>query len=359
MSSQLSRWFYKYKGLHVLMWTFTMGFSFVTYFNPARSVMAQVANVICSTGLNAVPFYLCGYVLVPQLLYKRRFAAFILIFIFMVLFWGLTVLFITRVVDRAFDHAKNIIPTWAILGPSINLFMWNTALAAFGSSGFKILFDRFRIEKKLHEVEKEKITTELSFLRSQINPHFLFNIMNTIYFQIDKSNTEARLSVEKFSEMLRYQLYECTTDMIHVDKELNYIKNYMAIQTLRMEKESDVQLMIGDKTADFCIAPFLILPIVENAFKHVSNFKNSYRNKIYVGLTVLDNNIFMVEATNTYEQHYQEKHLMQSGGLGIQNLKRRLELLYPDRHELNVNYTENTYQTILKLKYDDIQFSAS
>ena len=359
MHIDFKKWVYKYKILHVLMWTFTMSFSFLTYYNPAKTVIAQVANVVCSTGLNAFPFYLCGYVLVPRLLYKRKFTAFILIFIFMVLFFGLGVLFVTRLVDHIFAHDKVIIPTWTTLGPSVNLFLWNTALAAFGSSGFKILFDRFRMEKKLHEVEKEKITTELSFLRSQINPHFLFNIMNTIYFQIDKKNMEARRSVEKFSEMLRYQLYECTTDKIQVDKELNYIKNYIAIQTLRMEKESDVQLLIDDDMDDFWIAPFLILPIVENAFKHVSNFKDSHRNKIHVQLRVLDGHIFMVEAINSYEQDVQEKYLLQSGGLGIQNLKRRLELLYPEKYELNINRTEATHQTTLKLKYDDFQMLAS
>ena len=189
------------------MWLLVMAFSFATYYNPARTIFSQVANVLVSTGMNAIPFYFCAYYLVPKLLYKRKFTAFILSFIFLVAFMGLTILFCTRLVDHITNHDKEIIPRWATLGPSVNLFIWNTILASFGSSGLKILSDRFRIEKKLHIVEQEKITTELSFLRSQINPHFLFNIMNTIYFQIEKSNTEARLSVEKFSEMLRYQLY--------------------------------------------------------------------------------------------------------------------------------------------------------
>lgn len=353
MSEKFINWIVKYKGLHIIFWLALMFFSFATYYNPARSVYSQVANVLASTGLNAVPFYLCGYVLVPKLLYKRKFTAFIVIVLVLTVTYGLFVLFMTRMVDRITNHDKDIFPNWTVLGPSVNLFIWNTAIAIFGSSGFKILFDRFRIEKKLHEVEKEKITTELSFLRSQINPHFLFNIMNTIYFQIAKTNVEARSSVEKFSEMLRYQLYECTTDKIQIDKELNYIKNYIAIQTLRMEKGSDVKLMIDDRIDNFWIAPFLILPIVENAFKHVSNFKDSNKNKVHVILKIADTRVFVVETTNTYEHENTGKHLMQSGGLGIQNLKRRLELLYPEKHELNINNQGNTYQTVLKLQYDN------
>jgi two-component system LytT family sensor kinase len=342
-----------------MMWVLVMGFSFATYYNPARTVYSQVANVLVSTGMNAIPFYFCAYYLVPNLLYKRKFVAFVLSFVFMIIFMGLFILFCTRMMDRITSHQKDIIPSWAVLGPSVNLFIWDSILASFGSSGFKILSDRFRMEKRLHQVEQEKITTELSFLRSQINPHFLFNIMNTIYFQIDKENTEARLSVEKFSEMLRYQLYECTTDKIQISKELNYIKNYIGIQTLRMEKDSDIRLMIDERIDDFWIAPFLILPIVENAFKHVSNFKDSYKNKIHVDLKLLDGHFFVVEALNTYEKDHKEKYLMQSGGLGIQNLKRRLELLYPDRYELNIIYTESTYNTMLKLRYDSFQMIAS
>jgi two-component system LytT family sensor kinase len=353
MSDKLIAWIHKYKILHILMWSTCMVFSFVTFYTPNRTIFSQVVNVLCSTGLNVVPFYFCGYYLVPHFLYKRKFIAFALIFFGIIIVYGPFVLFVTRLVDHITAHDKDIIPTWATLGPSLNLFFWNTALAAFAASSYKILFDRFRLERKLQIVEKEKIATELSFLRSQINPHFLFNIMNTIYFQINKSNTEARSSVEKFSEMLRYQLYECTTDKILIDKELNYVKNYIAMQTLRMEKGSDVKLIIDDKMENFAIAPFLILPLVENAFKHVSTFKDVRKNMIHIELRVDDNRVFVAEAINSYEPDSNGKHVMPSGGLGVQNLRRRLELLYPEKHELNIYNTGNMYQTILKLQYDN------
>ncbi|MFB9843545.1 sensor histidine kinase [Mucilaginibacter ginsenosidivorans] len=353
MAAKATTWFRKYKLLHVLMWTIVMAFSFLAYYNPATSIFSQVANVVVVSAFQTIPFYFSAYVLVPRLLYRRKFAAFIISFIVLVISMGLITLFFTRIVDHLTTHAQTIIPDWQTLGPSVDLFIWNSILAAFGASGLKILSDRFRIEKRLVEVEKEKIQTELSFLRSQINPHFLFNVMNTIYFQIEKTNADARISVEKFSEMLRYQLYECTTDKIQIQKELLYIQNYVAIQTLRMEKESDISLMIDDEMGEFLIAPLLILPIVENAFKHVSNFKEAHRNKIHLTVKNQDKKTFFVEAVNTYDQSDGQKHLLQTGGLGIQNLKRRLELLYPDRYELNINRNENTYQTVLKLQYDD------
>ncbi len=348
----LRQWLVKYKFPHFIMWFLVVAFSFLTYYNTARGAWSQVANAVVANGLQAIPFYFSAYVLVPRLLYKRRFAAFIGVFIFMVVFMGLFSLFLTRIVDDLTMHAKSVIPDWKTMVPSVNLFIWNSILAAFGATTLKILFDRFRIEKKLVEVEKEKIKTELSFLRSQINPHFLFNVMNTIYFQIEKANTDARLSVEKFSEMLRYQLYECTTDKIQIQKELHYIKNYVAIQTLRMEKESDISITI-EEMEDFLIAPLLILPIIENAFKHVSHFKDTEKNQIHVTVKNQNGHTFLVEAINTYDQAEGQKHLLQSGGLGIQNLQRRLELLYPGKHELSINKRADTYHTILKLQYND------
>ena len=150
--------------------------------------------------------------------------------------------------------------------------------------------------------------------------------------------------------MLRYQLYECTTDKIQISKELNYVKNYIAIQTLRMEKDSDIQLTIQEPDGEFWIAPFLILPIIENAFKHVSSFKDAGKNKIHINLKAV-NNFFIIDVINSYESPHGEKHLLQSGGLGVQNLKRRLELLYPGKHELLITNDGNTYKTTLNLAY--------
>ncbi len=217
----------------------------------------------------------------------------------------------------------------------------------------KILNNRFQIEKKLLQVEKEKISTELNFLRSQVNPHFLFNVMNTIYFQIDKGNIQARESVEKLSEMLRYQLYECTTDKIEIGKELEYIKNYVAMQSLRMEKGTDIKLCTEDKLSGFFIAPLLLLPIIENAFKHISNFKNSEENKIHISLQHTNSTDFVIRVSNTYDKTNKTNHLLQSGGLGMQNLKRRLDLLYPERHEFSINQQEDIFGATLKIKYDD------
>ena len=154
---KIPEWVFRFKLPHIFLWALCMALSFMGYYDPNRTVYSQIANVLVSTGFNSFPFYFTAYVLVPRYIYTRRFTTFILIFIAQILFFGVFVLFVTRMVDNLTLHRKWIIPHLTQLTPYINLFMWNTLLASFGASTFKILSDRFRIEKRLAEVEKEKI----------------------------------------------------------------------------------------------------------------------------------------------------------------------------------------------------------
>jgi LytS/YehU family sensor histidine kinase len=209
------------------------------------------------------------------------------------------------------------------------------------------------MEQQLHVAEGEKVSTELAFLRAQINPHFLFNVLNTIYFQINKENSEARSSVEKLSEMLRYQLYECNTDRIDISKELAYIENYVAVQQLRMEAGTDLQIKLPGDIGSFKIAPLLILPLVENAFKHISNFKDPSKNKLYITIYKEQDAQFVVNVVNTYNSLDHMEQLQNSRGLGLKNLERRLALLYPGKHSITRKRSENTYETTLKIQTHD------
>lgn len=353
MHMDIQKWFSKYKLLHIVMWTIVTSSTFFVYYNPAENVFAQVCNALMVSLVATIPFYTTAYYFVPRYLYQKRYGMFIILMIGQVVLSGVLTMVLVRAVDHYFDPERPVIPPdSASLRFALNLFIWNSLIASFGAGGLKIMSDRFRIEKQLHIVEKEKISTELNFLRSQINPHFLFNLINTIYFQIDKKNGAARASVEKLSDMLRYQLYECTSDKVAINKELEYIKNYVSFQTLRMEAGSDVQLHVCSNIKNFKIAPLLILPIVENAFKHVSHCKDAAQNQIHITLKQ-ESHIFVTEVFNTYDNTNNVKLLLHSGGLGIQNLKRRLELLYPGGHQLHIEQSEKYYHTLLKVNCHD------
>lgn len=352
MSEKINRRPVRFLFYYVLTWMIASFIIMLINYNPLTPWIPQWIGHMLILG-SAVPVcYFMAYRLTPRYLYSRKIGAYIGYFLLCAFANALLSFFFVLYLYQLITG----IPVFGSLLRLISLFS-ETVLVDISlisiSCIIKIITDRYFMEQKLLEIEKEKVSTELNFLRSQVNPHFLFNIMNTIYFQIDKVNSDARLSVEKFSEMLRYQLYECTTDLIPITKELHYIRNYVAIQTLRMEKGSDVRLAIGEGMSDFSIAPLLILPIVENAFKHVSNFKEPQKNKIHLTIENPDKKNLFVKVINTYDSLDSQKHLMETGGLGIQNVRRRLELLYPGRHELHIGKEQDTFHTILKLQYHD------
>lgn len=195
----------------------------------------------------------------------------------------------------------------------------------------------------LHKMQTEKLQTELQYLKAQLNPHFLFNSINTIYFQIDQSNAEARESLRKFSELLRYQLYECNEDRIPIEKEMDYIESYVGLQRLRSDN-IEIDIRKDDGVRGFRIAPLLLLPFVENAFKHLSAYPDK-NNIIRLDMS-RQNGSFLFSVTNSTDNHYAAN----PSGIGLKNVKRRLDLLYENRYRLDVR--KNNEEFSIELEVD-------
>jgi two-component system, LytTR family, sensor kinase len=321
-------------------------------YDPNNPFLPQYLGNMVAFSLAVPACYFAAYTLTTRYLYQKKIKTFLLYVLLLVIINTI----ITYLISLSVYHLLTGLPmfrspTYVIYLGSV-MFYYDVMLISI-SCAVKIIADRFSMEQRLFEVEKERISTELNFLRSQVNPHFLFNVMNTIYFQIDKGNIQARASVETLSEMLRYQLYECTTDKIDIGKEVEYIRNYVAMQTLRMEKGTNIILDIDNNLSGFFIAPLLLLPIIENAFKHISGFKNPADNKIHISLQNELDIEFSVQVINTFDKASNTKHLLNSGGLGMQNLKRRLNLLYPGKHLFTIDQQENLFTTSLKIQYND------
>ena len=352
MSISISQFFNRYKIFYIIAWMIVSFLIMFTTYDYNTPIFPQWIGFLILTGLAIPVCNYTAYTLTPNYLYKRKIWRFIVYLILAAVVNAVLTTVIALYVYHLISGHPFFRSAFYIFALLVETLLVDIVLIII-SCIVKIISDRFFMEQKMLEIEKEKVSTELNFLRSQVNPHFLFNIMNTIYFQIDKENADARLTVEKFSEMLRYQLYECTDDRVQIDKELQYIENYVAIQTLRMEKDTDIQLLIDKQIKLFMIAPLLILPIIENSFKHISNYKDPTANKVFLAVKEDVNHTFVVEAINTYDQTSGQKYLIESGGLGMKNLKRRLELIYPGKHELIVDKNEDTYKTTLKLQYHD------
>jgi len=225
----------------------------------------------------------------------------------------------------------------------LNIFVW-VQVIIMG----KMIIDRIYNQQQLALLEKEKVKQELDFLKAQINPHALFNSLNTIYGHIDKQNQTARNILLKFSGLLRYQLYDCGEDKISLEKEIEYIRNYISFQQIRKEDSLKVNVAIYADPGQFNIAPLLLVVLIENAFKFVSSFADK-ENKIDISLCV-NNRLFTFDIYNTTEQPQALLRAANAGGIGIVNLKRRLELLYPGKYEIAFSQEPEYYHASLKLQ---------
>jgi LytS/YehU family sensor histidine kinase len=200
------------------------------------------------------------------------------------------------------------------------------------------------MQQRLVEMAREKAEAELSFLKSQINPHFLFNSLNSVYFLISRDNSEAREALHKFSDMLRYQLYEMNGDCIPIEKEIRYLKDYIDLQRLRKDENYVVEFYCEGQVKDFSIEPLLLIPFVENAFKHISH--SAHQSNTVNVLMRMEKGDFYFQVENTKEK---ERTTEAHGGIGLNNVRRRLELLYPGKHELSIINTDQKFRVDLRL----------
>jgi LytS/YehU family sensor histidine kinase len=236
---------------------------------------------------------------------------------------------------------KTAMPFWrySFYNFSIALFYVAFSLALYLSKEW--YFQR----ERLRQLEVEKLNTELEYLKSQINPHFLFNSLNTIFFQIDKTNQKARNTLTKFSDMLRFQLYECNGHEMILEKEIMYLKNYVDLQRLRRDEKYKIEFATSGDSRVFTLAPLLLMPLVENAFKYISNFPEG-NNIVSIHIHNDDHSI-EAKVRNTKETRIADRS--EVGGIGLKNLRRRLELQYPDRHALEVNDGNTEFEVILRI----------
>ncbi len=201
----------------------------------------------------------------------------------------------------------------------------------------------FKQIKSIIRLKNEKEKTELLHLKSQVNPHFFFNTLNNLYGLMEKDSKEREM-VLKLSDMMRYSIYEGQKDWVTIEDELDYLKNYIELQEIRYHKKSDVQFNHKIDNPHARIMPLLFIILLENAFKHgLENLeKNAY---IHIDLTENKNEVNFVIENNFELQESRNKE-----GIGLKNLQRRLELVYPNEHSLSVDVDTNIYKVKLSLK---------
>ncbi len=211
------------------------------------------------------------------------------------------------------------------------------------------VLQRIEMERRNNQLTKEKLEAELQLLKSQLHPHFLFNALNNIYFLIKKDPDTAAEALAGFSNLLRFQLYEANNPLVLLEKEIEYLQQFGEIAQLRKGENFKVDWDLPENVENIKIAPLLLMPLVENAFKHGSN-KNGY---IDIQLKVIERQLQFTIINSKETDKSLGLEGFDEGGIGLTNIKKRLQLLYPNRHQFSLNDTDNifTINLILDLNY--------
>lgn len=201
--------------------------------------------------------------------------------------------------------------------------------------------------KRVQKLKQEKSETELKLLKAQINPHFIFNALNNIYALSYTKSEKAPDIILKLSEMLRYVFVDCSNDKVPIRSEIKYIENYIAFQKMKSDEKQNINFDFNINAGETKIAPMLFIPLIENSFKY-SQIEEKPDAFVNMSLKVESNNIIF----NLKNSLQQNSDVQKGSGMGINNVKQRLNILYPNQYILNLNVTENTFEVDFKINIE-------
>lgn len=288
----------------------------------------------------AIISYLNYFALLPELLAKKKIAQYLLKFA--VLFSLVIVLRIN--VDRFVLEILNYRTHYLYHTRFIVQVVTSNLFIVIFVGMLRFAKDWFDLDAKRKEVEHEKLMAELNFLKAQINPHFLFNTLNNLYYLAYSKSENTTVVIDKLSKMMRYMIYESNHPKVLLSKEIEYIQNYISLEKLRLNDETPIAFEIEGDPGDNRIAPLIFIAFLENAFKHgVANTKKDCWVNVFVKV---DEHVctYIVENSKLSPTVDGSK-----SGIGLQNIKRRLELSYPGNYELNIGDQPEQYTVELKL----------
>ncbi len=337
--------------LHILAWAIYLFLPNITMeqeFDWARFVLRNKEIVLL-----VVYFYLNIYLVIPKLLENKKLGWFITSTL--ALFTAYTIIqpaidvvvlknffsetsggfgeFRNRIIERGYHISMRGI--FRNVGQIIFFFAVGT--------GWKV-YQRWRLEEKQKDLaQKERLAAELSLLKSQVSPHFLFNSLNSIYSLTVQQSESAPLAVVKLSELLRYMIYQANKEFVTLSEELNYIENFIELQKLRLASDMSINFEVDVQNKFAEIEPMLLIPIIENTFKHGISYKDP--SEIIIRIDDHDKRLNL----HTSNRIFQKKKT-ESSGFGLENLKKRLILRYPGSYSLNIKEEGKQYIVDFSLK---------
>ena len=286
----------------------------------------------------AVAALFINYFLLPRFFYKGKYWQFGLGLVFVFLF----VIFVEEMVLEKiyFPDTKGRF-FFGVFYTLIDVIPVTVIL-----SGFKFAWDALTKQREVEALKSAVQESQLQFLKSQINPHFLFNNLNNLYAHAIENSPKTPKIILELSSVLRYMLYETKTPFVPLKKEIEQIKHFININELQIEERGEVALKTTNIRADYQIAPLILIVFIENAFKH-STASLSDKIIIDIQITLTEDGRLEFYCKNNHQLESNTENL--SKGIGLENVRKRLELLYPDAHELSIFHDENWYEIKLQL----------
>ncbi len=332
---------------HIGFWVGYIVFFYLQFnlYNNKADSIGTIGSLSLTAIVDILAAYFTVYYLLPQFLFKRKYVLFgavflisaslaillqrvILYYISFPLFWG--------------DSVSAMKPFWHI-NPFYSFINIYTVVSVFAA--IKLMRYWYRNQQLKVELENKNKTSELALLRTQLNPHFLFNTLNNIDALISTNQEKASDAVIKLSEIMRFMLYEANSDRVPLEKEINYLQSYISLQQMRLKNPFFVNFKNDINCKGLSIAPMLFIPFVENAFKH--GLKNIVTPGIDISLNC-DNGIINFEVINRYSE-LEDQNKDATSGIGLVNTQKRLELLYHNKHKLEISKNDGIFKVTLKI----------
>lgn len=340
--------FYRWSGsrtgkivLHTCFWLFFMFYLTLEIWgdqvNDIRDLLIDNFFYLITTMFGV---YTNAYYFVPYFLYRKKFVLYIASFCSLILFTGGLKVYFYNFVLHGSDVASE-----GILFTHLYWF-FRDLFEVSAISSIKLASDWVITAGKLTQKEKNELEAEFRFLKAQVNPHFIFNTLNNIYFLINKNSSKAGEAILSLSNLLRYRIYERSESESIIENEIQCIKELIGLEKLRNDENLKVEFNVKGNFMHHKIEPLLFIPFVENAFKHCGVSKSGKWISINFELTASE---VRFHCSNSKLSFYSTSDNVHSG-IGIKNVRSRLQLLYPQNHQLLINDVEETYSVELTIK---------
>lgn len=330
---------------HSVLWVLAFAILVFVFSKGHTPITADYIYTFGFLIVTVIPVCINFYVLIPKFLKQERYLIYLAGFILnLLVFSFLAAQNLNSILDTLFPKyffvsylsEANVYLTYGIILIATTLFKLTEDWFYYNTN-----------ENKLLKLQNQQIQTQLSVLRAQINPHFLFNSLNVIYAMALEKKEDIKTAIVELSDILRYVIYDSDTERVTLKDELELLKNYISFQKYRGHSENTVDLVVETEDENFKIYPMLLLPLIENAYKYGFSSDNTTDNIQIEFIQKASDFKFRIENANGNAQNNLDKNY---SGVGLENLRNNLNLVYPDKHNLSIEHTGKTFIVTLNLK---------